>query len=206
MFLRRALFLVRLARAGKPVERTDDVPGRVRNEAVIVLGQSKLLQRIVPGLMHAFVFWGFLVLFPTIVMAMISAVDQDATLPWSREVLSLIEEIAIERLPGHLTERLRELRAEREQRQADEAAAEQARAAAIAELREQLPAMPASQRPGAVRELEAEHGWSSEASALYTEIRGLEQAEAEAALGGGEDDFPADAATTDDGEGGDAEL
>jgi Fe-S oxidoreductase len=32
--------------------------------------------------MHAFVFWGFLVLFPTIVMAMISAVDQDETLPW----------------------------------------------------------------------------------------------------------------------------
>jgi len=58
------------------------VPRRARNEAVIVLGQQKLLQRFVPGLMHAFVFWGFLVLFPTIVMAMISAVDQDETLPW----------------------------------------------------------------------------------------------------------------------------
>ena len=58
------------------------MPRRVRNEAVIVLGQRKLLQRLVPGLMHAFVFWGFLVLFPTIVMAMISAVDQDETLPW----------------------------------------------------------------------------------------------------------------------------
>jgi Fe-S oxidoreductase len=58
------------------------VPERARNEAVIVLGQRKLLQRLVPGLMHAFVFWGFLVLFPTIVMAMISAVDQDETLPW----------------------------------------------------------------------------------------------------------------------------
>ena len=49
---------------------------------MIVLGQRKLLQRLVPGLMHAFVFWGFLVLFPTIVMATISAVDQDETLPW----------------------------------------------------------------------------------------------------------------------------
>ena len=58
------------------------MPRRARNEAVIVLGQQKLLQRFVPGLMHAFVFWGFLVLFPTIVMAMISAVDQDETLPW----------------------------------------------------------------------------------------------------------------------------
>ena len=41
-----------------------------------MLGQKKLLQRLVPGLMHAFIFWGFLVLFPTIVMAMIAAVDK----------------------------------------------------------------------------------------------------------------------------------
>ena len=47
-----------------------------------MLGQRKLLDRLVPGLMHAFIFWGFLILFPTIVMAMISAVDQDETLPW----------------------------------------------------------------------------------------------------------------------------
>jgi len=35
----------------------------------IVLGQKKLLQRLVPGLMHAFIFWGFIVLFPTIILA-----------------------------------------------------------------------------------------------------------------------------------------
>src|SRR5207244_8814356 len=69
-------------RAGKPVERRDDLSGRVRNEVVIVLGQRKLLQRLVPGLMHAFIFWGFLVLFPTIVMAMIAAVDRHETIPW----------------------------------------------------------------------------------------------------------------------------
>ena len=67
---------------GKPAERTDDVPKRVRNEAEIVLGQRKLLQRLGPGLMHAAIFWGFVVLFPTIVIAMIGAVDRDATLPW----------------------------------------------------------------------------------------------------------------------------
>jgi hypothetical protein len=49
---------------------------------VIVLGQRKLLQRLVPGLIHAAIFWGFLVLFPTIVMAMIGAVDKHSTLPW----------------------------------------------------------------------------------------------------------------------------
>jgi Fe-S oxidoreductase len=58
------------------------MPRRARNEALIVLGQRKLLQRWGPGLMHAAIFWGFLVLFPTIVMAMIGAVDRDATLPW----------------------------------------------------------------------------------------------------------------------------
>ena len=57
-------------------------PRRVRNEAVIVLGQRKLFQRLLPGAMHAAIFWGFLVLFPTIVMAMISAVDRAWTFPW----------------------------------------------------------------------------------------------------------------------------
>ena len=54
----------------------------MRNEVTIVLGQRKLLQRLVPGLMHAFIFWGFLVLFPTIVIAMIGIIDKHATLPW----------------------------------------------------------------------------------------------------------------------------
>jgi Fe-S oxidoreductase len=80
--VRRAHFLVRLVRQGKPAERAGDVHQRVRNEAAIVLGQRKLLQRLVPGLMHAFIFWGFIVLLPTILMAAISAVDRDATLPW----------------------------------------------------------------------------------------------------------------------------
>ena len=82
LFARRAKLLVALVRLGKPVERFDNVPERVKNEAVIVLGQRKLLQRLVPGLIHAAIFWGFLVLFPTIVIAMIGAVDREATLPW----------------------------------------------------------------------------------------------------------------------------
>ena len=53
----------------------------MRAEATIVLGQRKLLQRLVPGLMHAFIFWGFLVLFPTIFMAMVAIVDREPSLP-----------------------------------------------------------------------------------------------------------------------------
>jgi Fe-S oxidoreductase len=73
---------VRLVRQAKPVDRSGDLPRRARNEAEIVLGQRKLFQRLVPGLVHAAIFWGFLVLFPTIVIAMIGAVDRHTTLVW----------------------------------------------------------------------------------------------------------------------------
>ena len=82
LFGRRAWFLWRLVGMGKPVERFDDVPQRLRAEAEIVLGQRKLLQLAGPGLVHAFIFWGFLVLLPTILIALIGAVDRESTLPW----------------------------------------------------------------------------------------------------------------------------
>ena len=82
LFARRAWSLYRLLRSGKPVARFDNVPARARAEAIVVIGQSKLLQRLLPGLMHAAIFWGFLVLLPTIVIAMIGAVDAHSTLPW----------------------------------------------------------------------------------------------------------------------------
>ncbi len=82
LFAVRVRFLVALLRSGAPVQRSGDVPRRVEHEGTIVLGQRKLLQRIGPGLIHAFIFWGFLVLGPTIVIAMIGAVDKHATFPW----------------------------------------------------------------------------------------------------------------------------
>ena len=82
LFARRALLLVGLVRTAQPSDRSGDVPARLRNEAVIALGQRKLLQRLVPGLMHAFIFWGFIVLLPTILMALIAVVDRGQTIPW----------------------------------------------------------------------------------------------------------------------------
>jgi Fe-S oxidoreductase len=82
LFGRRGVLLFQLIRSGKPAARFGDVPARAKAEAIVVVGQSKLLQRLLPGLMHAAIFWGFLVLFPTIVIAMIGAVDPHATLPW----------------------------------------------------------------------------------------------------------------------------
>ena len=82
LFFTRVRFLTALARSAPTSDRTGDVPRRVRNEATIVLGQRKLLKRFVPGLIHAFIFWGFLVLAPTIVMALIGVVDKHSTFPW----------------------------------------------------------------------------------------------------------------------------
>jgi Fe-S oxidoreductase len=75
-------FLAALLQAGAPVKRTGERSRRAEHEATIVLGQRKLLQRIGPGLAHAFIFWGFLVLGPTIVIAMIGVVSKHATFPW----------------------------------------------------------------------------------------------------------------------------
>jgi Fe-S oxidoreductase len=55
---------------------------RARRELSDVVGQRKLFQKTVPGLMHAFIFWGFLVLLPTIFEAMLAAIDRDWTLPY----------------------------------------------------------------------------------------------------------------------------
>jgi Fe-S oxidoreductase len=80
MFAHRALYLLRLVRSGKPVSRAADLPQRARNEATIVLGQRKLLRRIGPGVVHAVIFWGFLVLFPTVLLALVAAADREPPL------------------------------------------------------------------------------------------------------------------------------
>ncbi|MGV1003217.1 MAG: (Fe-S)-binding protein [Candidatus Nanopelagicales bacterium] len=67
---RRAIFLYQMVRSGQPVVgRTDQVPARVEAEATEVLGQRKLFKWSVPGLAHAFTFWGFLILGLTVVEA-----------------------------------------------------------------------------------------------------------------------------------------
>jgi len=75
-------------RDAKPSDRPGDVPARVVNEVEIVLGQKKLLQRLVPGLVHAFIFWGFIVLLPTIVIAAIDVAGGHVAVPEWYRVLS----------------------------------------------------------------------------------------------------------------------
>src|SRR5690242_16713036 len=63
LFGRRAWFLVRLLLKGQPAVRWDQVPARLGRVAVFVLAQLRLLGGdFWPGLMHATIFWGFMVL------------------------------------------------------------------------------------------------------------------------------------------------
>ena len=81
VFAARARRRLALLADARPAPRTDELTTRVRRELLHVLGQRKLFQKALPGLMHALIFWGFLVLFPTIVEAMLAIVDRDLTLP-----------------------------------------------------------------------------------------------------------------------------
>jgi Fe-S oxidoreductase len=63
LFGRRALYLLRLLMKGKPMARWDRIPARVGRVIVYVFGQARLLANdFWPGLMHATIFWGFVVL------------------------------------------------------------------------------------------------------------------------------------------------
>jgi Fe-S oxidoreductase len=81
LFARRARLLVRMNRLGRPVDRSGDTGRRMAREGAEVLGQRKLFQRLVPGTMHALIFWGFLILLTTIIEAMGQMVSPTFALP-----------------------------------------------------------------------------------------------------------------------------
>ena len=67
---RRAWWLWRLVTVGKPApDRFTDLGPRLWAELTDVFGQRKLLKRPIPGLAHFSVFWGFVILFLTIIEA-----------------------------------------------------------------------------------------------------------------------------------------
>ena len=70
----RLWYLARIGRTGQPaperIEALREHPGRQGETQVTeVIGQRKLLKWSVPGLAHAFTFWGFIVLLLTIIEA-----------------------------------------------------------------------------------------------------------------------------------------
>jgi Fe-S oxidoreductase len=65
LFWRRARLHWAVLRAGRPLDRLDKPRQRWWGVIRYVIAQERLLRDPVPGLMHAFVFWGFLVLLVT---------------------------------------------------------------------------------------------------------------------------------------------
>jgi len=70
LFAFRARDLVGFLRLGADEDRKPrDRKRKLKDQIVVVFGQRKLLQWTIPGLMHFFIFWGFVILFTTIVEA-----------------------------------------------------------------------------------------------------------------------------------------
>ncbi len=64
LFALRVSRLVQLVRLGAPMQRTDDLPARIRDLLLYVLGQRKLIKapNRFAGVIHAVIFWGFLII------------------------------------------------------------------------------------------------------------------------------------------------
>jgi Fe-S oxidoreductase len=65
LFWRRARWHMAVLRRGRPLDRFNRVGQRIAALGVFVFGQRRLLQDPGPGIAHAFVFWGFIVLLAT---------------------------------------------------------------------------------------------------------------------------------------------
>ncbi|MHB8717919.1 MAG: heterodisulfide reductase-related iron-sulfur binding cluster [Candidatus Dormibacteria bacterium] len=63
--------------AEKPESRRDHIGQRLRAFAVYVMGQGRLLRWPYAGVLHAFIFWGFLVLLTAIAQAIVEALWLD---------------------------------------------------------------------------------------------------------------------------------
>ncbi len=64
--LRRMIILISI---GKSENRLDHFLERFKKVLTVAFGQSKLFREPIPGLMHAFIFWGFLVLLSSVLEA-----------------------------------------------------------------------------------------------------------------------------------------
>ena len=72
--------LIRGLQVGRKENRFDNVPARLKNVLVIAFGQSKLLREPLAGLMHFFIFWGFVILLSAVLEAIIEGLFPGFTL------------------------------------------------------------------------------------------------------------------------------
>ena len=82
LFARRVRDLIGFLRLGKDEDRVPRSWGRAVKDEVVVVGlQRKLLQWTIPGIIHFFIFWGFLILGSTIVEAFGAVFVEDFAVP-----------------------------------------------------------------------------------------------------------------------------
>ncbi|HKX17411.1 MAG TPA: (Fe-S)-binding protein [bacterium] len=82
VFASKLLRIYRLIRLGRGPVALAPLPARLRDLLVQVILHRRVLRRPLFGLLHLFIFWGFLVLLTTIVQAAGEAVSPGWTLPW----------------------------------------------------------------------------------------------------------------------------
>jgi Fe-S oxidoreductase len=81
-FALRVVDLVGFLQLGMPDARVPTDWGRaIKDQLVVVFGQRKLLQWTLPGVMHFFIFWGFVILFTTIIEAFGAVYQEGFHLP-----------------------------------------------------------------------------------------------------------------------------
>lgn len=69
LFVYNTRRLISYMNIGKPEHRNDHPMERLKNVLVVAFGQSKLLREPVAGIMHFFIFWGFVILLLAILEA-----------------------------------------------------------------------------------------------------------------------------------------
>ena len=81
LFARSSIRLVRSLGIGKPdPERFGQVGARLANVLVVAFGQSKLLREPLAGLLHFFIFWGFVILLTAVGEAVVEGLIPGVTL------------------------------------------------------------------------------------------------------------------------------
>ena len=120
----------------------------------------------------------------------------DHGLPWRTQVVELLEDLALEKLPEHLTAAVRERRAQAARERAEREAAERAAEQADTQLRDRLVAMGPEERLQALRDFGSEFGRHGErAQHLREHVLRLNAEDAE-----GPDAPPADVGAVDAGD------
>lgn len=79
-FIHSCMHLVKFLQLGKRDDRFDQIGTRIKKVLVVAFGQTKLLREPLAGLMHFFIFWGFVILLTAVVEGIIEGFAPGFTL------------------------------------------------------------------------------------------------------------------------------